>query len=676
VVEVFWLDSQGERQSYGKLRPGEERSQHTYAGHVWLFVDDRNRPLGVYQAGEKALTVEIRSPQLNPPPALPDSFSQEMASLTASYQRRSGDRPPLRGGTSPDGRWTAFIKEHNVWVKSADGKEFALSKEGTPDDAYRGGFYWSPDSQKLVVFRTRTGEERKIFFIESSPADQVQPKLHSQPYAKPGDRIPIDRPHLFDVPSRRPIPVSDELYANPWSVSDLRWAKDSSRFTFVFNQRGHQVLRLLAVNARTGAVQPIIDERSPTFINYSGKYYLHYLDATRELIWMSERDGWNHLYLFDAAAGKVKNQITRGEWVVRGVDRVDAAKRQIWFRAGGIRPGQDPYYIHFARINFDGTGLTLLTEGDGTHSLEYSPDRRFYLDSYSRVDLPPVTELRRTEDGKLVCILERADWNALLQTGWKAPERFTAKGRDGTTDIFGVIYRPVHFDPKKKYPIIEDIYAGPQGSFVPKGFRSYYRQQALAELGFILVQIDGMGTSNRSKKFHDVCWKNLADAGFPDRILWIKAAAAKYPYLDLGRVGIMGGSAGGQNAACALMTHGDFYKVAVADCGCHDNRMDKIWWNEQFMGWPVGPHYAANSNVTLARGLQGKLFLIVGEMDTNVDPASTIQVVNALVKANKDFDMLVVPGAGHGAAEGPYGSRRRTDFLVRHLLGVEPRSQP
>ncbi len=372
----------------------------------------------------------------------------------------------------------------------------------------------------------------------------------------------------------------------------------------------------------------------------------------------------------------MKNPITKGEWVVRGGDRVDEEKRQVWFRAGGIRPEQDPYYVHFCRVNFDGAGLVILTEGDGTHEVQFSPDRRYLIDTYSRVDLPPVTELRRVEDGKLVCELERADWSELLATRWatrwQPPERFVAKGRDGKTDIFGVIFRPTNFDAGKKYPVIEQIYAGPQGSFVPKGFRPFYGPQAMAELGFILVQIDGMGTSNRSKAFHDVCCKNLADSGFPDRILWLKAAAEKYPCMDLSRVGIYGGSAGGQSATAALLQHPDFYKVAVSDCGCHDNRMDKIWWNELWMGWPVGPHYAEQSNVTNAHKLRGKLLLMVGEQDRNVDPASTMQVVNALVRAGKDFDLLVTPGAGHGSGESPYGRRRRMDFFVRHLLGVEP----
>jgi dipeptidyl aminopeptidase/acylaminoacyl peptidase len=337
-------------------------------------------------------------------------------------------------------------------------------------------------------------------------------------------------------------------------------------------------------------------------------------------------------------------------------------------------PGQDPYYIQYARVNLDGTGLTLLTEGDGTYTVIPSPSSKYLVDTWSRVDLPPVSEVRRASDGKKVLDLERADASELLATGWRYPERFVAKGRDGTTDIFGVIYRPSTFDPSRKYPVLESIYAGPQGQFVPKAFTAAASAQRMAELGFIVVQIDGMGTNFRSKAFHDVCWKNLADAGFPDRILWIRAAAAKYPYMDLTRVGLYGGSAGGQSALGGLLLHPDFYKAGAADCGCHDNRMDKIWWNEQWMGWPVGPEYAANSNVTLAPNLQGKLLLVAGELDTNVDPSSTMQVVNALIKADKDFEMLIIPGANHGAMGTPYGQRRLQDFFVRTFLGVEPRS--
>ena len=621
------------------------------------------------RAGEKPWKCDLKTYTLTkdeaPPAALPSPKKNERE---RPPRRRRGERP--RTG-SPDGKWTAFVKDHNLHLRERDsGKEFALSKDGNADDAYTERVFWSPDSKKLVGMRTKKGQEHKVTLIESSPRDRLQPKLHTLDYLKPGDRIAITKPHLFDVKTRKEIAVKDELFPNPWSVQDVRWSPDSRRFTFLYNQRGHQVLRLVAVDAESGAARAVIDEQSKTFIDYNSKFFAHYLDSTNEIIWMSERDGWNHLYLYDSMKGEVKNQITKGRWVVRGVDRVDDKARQIWFRAGGIHSGQDPYYIHYCRINFDGSGLVCLTEGDGTHGIEYSPDRRFLIDTYSRVDMAPVTELRRVADGKRVCELERADMSALLKTGWRIPERFVAKGRDEKTDIYGVLFRPTNFNPDKKYPIIEQIYAGPQGSFVPKGFRSFFYPQQLAELGFIVVQIDGMGTNNRSKAFHDVCWKNLGDAGFLDRILWIKAAAKKYPYMDVTRVGIYGGSAGGQNALGAVLAHPDFYKVASANCGCHDNRMDKIWWNELWMSWPIGPHYAEQSNVTNAHKLRGKLLLTVGELDRNVDPASTMQVVNALIKAGKDFELLVVPGAGHGTP-GAYAKRREQDFFVRNLLGVE-----
>ena len=669
TVKLFWLDTGGRRRSYGSIASGAVSHWNTFVGHVWLVVDGKGKSLGVFTAREDSATVEITDKPAQGP-AKPPRPPQKPKRPSQGRSSRSSSR-------SPDGKWTALIKNDNVYLRpTGGGKEARLSADGTPEDRYEGRFYWSPDSKHFVALRVRPAQEHKVYIIESSPRGQVQPKLHSYNYRKPGDRIAVSKPRLFDVAGKRHVPVSDAMFPNPWRIRDIRWSADSSRFTFVYNQRGHQVLRLLAVRAEDGSARALVDETSKTFIHYSGKFFLRWLDETGELLWMSERDGWNHLYLYDAADGTVKNQITKGDWLVRGVDRVDAEKRQIWFRAGGIHPGQDPYHIHYARVNFDGTGLTVLTQGDGTHSITFSPDGRFFVDRYSRVDLPPVTELRRTSDGGLVCVLERADWSELLKAGWQPPIRFAAKGRDGTTDIYGVIYRPTTFDPKAKYPIIESIYAGPQGSYVPKGFRNYHGPQAMAELGFVLVQIDGMGTNHRSKKFHDVCWKNLADAGLPDRILWMKAAAAEHPYMDVTRVGIYGGSAGGQSAAGAVMVHGGFYKVAVADCGCHDNRMDKIWWNEQWMGWPVGPEYAANSNVTLAKGLRGKLLLIAGELDRNVDPASTMQVVDALIKADKDFDLLVIPGAGHGAGGGRYGRRRMADYFVRHLLGVEPRSRP
>jgi len=596
--------------------------------------------------------------------------------LNSDPPRSNNDKPTPQktsaNSRSPDGLWRVRIVDDNVQLQNVREETTAtLTQDGKDDYPYRREVFWSPDSSKFVVFRETRVEPRRIHIVESSPPKQLQPKLRTLSYNKPGDTLPKARPVLFDADSTKQIPVSNDEFENPWSIEDLRWSKDSSHFTFVFNQRGHQVLRLVRVDAASGAVTVKVDERSDTFIDYAYKKFSHHLD-NEDVIWMSERDGWNHLY-YITADGNVRNQITQGEWIVRKVDWVDETKRQIWFRLSGYYHDQDPYYLHFARINFDGTNLVLLTAGNGGHEIRYTSDGRFILDRYSRVDMPPVTELRRVNDGSLVCELERADWSKLLASGWRAPERFVAKARDGKTDIFGLMFRPRNFDPEKSYPIVERIYAGPQSSYVPKTFTTRYTSQTMADEGFIVVQIDGLGTSNRSKAFHDVCSKNLVDAGLPDRRLWIEALAKKYSFIDLKRVGIYGGSAGGQNAVAALLHHGDFYHVGCADCGCHDNRMDKIWWNELWMGWPVGPHYAEQSNVTNAHKLQGELMLIVGEVDTNVDPASTMQVVDALVKADKNFDLVVIPGQGHGAAGTSYGRRRQVEFFKKHLLQIEPR---
>tara|TARA_B100000029_G_scaffold281882_1_gene275902 strand:- start:9477 stop:11810 length:2334 start_codon:yes stop_codon:yes gene_type:complete len=612
------------------------------------------------------------------------SCSLQEARQPENFDAGSDKEPPgwrrpgfesSRNRRSPDGTWEVFVEKHDLHLRNRkSGNEVPLTRGGTQAFDWSDGVYWSPDGLKMVALRTRVGDKRRIHMVESSPGDQLQPKLLSRNYLKPGDKIPLTKPHLFDVTAGREIPVPDKLFANPWRTREIRWEAGGDNFTFRYNQRGHQVLRLIRVNARTGAATAVIDETSPTFIDYAYKQFLFYLDKTNELIWMSERDGWNHLYLLDATTGTVKNQVTRGEWVVRGVDRVDPRSRRIWFRASGIDADEDPYHIHHCRIGFDGTGLVRLTGGDGTHTVRYSPAGRFLVDTWSRVDHPEQAVVRDAETGRRVCGLEKADIEDLKKTGWQRPERFVAKARDGKTDIWGVIYRPTTFDKTVKYPVIEKIYAGPHGSFVPKNFRTWHDTQSLAELGFVVVQVDGMGTSNRSKAFHDVCHKNLGDSGFPDRILWMQAAAKDRPWMDLSRVGIYGGSAGGQSALRGMLAHGDFYKVAVSVCGCHDNRMDKIWWNELWMGWPIGPHYAQQSNVTQAHRLKGDLLLIVGELDTNVDPASTMQVVNALVKADRDFDMLVMPGGGHGIG-GSYGVRRRRDFFVRHLWNVEPRRE-
>ena len=607
-------------------------------------------------------------------------------------RRRSNQRDPVdRGLKSPDGSQRLWVKDHNLWLEDLETRQQrALSFDGNPGasfqpnaarDRYVGmqyereepaqgvpQAYWSPDGQWVVAMCYEPGIEREVHLVESSPKDQLQPKWHQYPYLKPGDRIPIQKPRLFHVTSGKELALDDRLFSNPWSITRMRWDSSSERFTFLYNQRGHQVLRVVAVSVPDGTVSALIDEQSATFIDYAYKHAYYYMEERGEILWMSERDGWNHLYLMDAQTGQLKRQLTQGEWVVRRIREVNEAKGHVWFEASGLDAYQDPYYIHHCRIDLDGDRWVRLTSSDGDHEITFSPDGRFLLDRWSRVDQAPVVELRRAEEGALVMELERAALEGLLETGWQIPERFVAKGRDGVTDIHGVIYKPTDFDPDRSYPVIEKIYAGPHGSFVPKAFRPYHSAQSMAEHGFIVVQIDGMGTSNRSKAFHDVCWKNIGDAGFPDRIAWMREAARTRPYMDLNRVGIYGGSAGGQNTLRGLLAHGDFYKVGVADCGCHDNRMDKIWWNELWMGWPLGPHYEEQSNVTQAHRLEGDLLLIVGELDRNVDPASTLQVVDALIKADKPFDMLVMPGVGHGAAGTPYGQKRMTSFFVEHLL--------
>jgi dipeptidyl aminopeptidase/acylaminoacyl peptidase len=581
-----------------------------------------------------------------------------------------------------DGRFEAFIQNFNVYLKAkGEAPAYPISFDGTENDAYTfGTLAWSPDSKKLAGYHVRPGFDRLVTYVESSPVGQIQPKTKTEHYVKPGDPVDTAWPVLFDVETKQAIQVDHGLFPNPFSLSEPVWWKDSRGFTFEYNQRGHQAYTVVEVNAKTGTARPIVAETTKTFFYYNdleepglsaGRRYRHDVDDGKEIIWASERDGWEHLYLYDGLTGAVKNQITKGEWLVRHVDYVDDKNRQIWFEAGGSMAGQDPYFTQFYRINFDGTGLTRLTDADGMHTASFSHDRKFYVDSWQRVDLAPVAQLRRTLDQKVVLELDKGDTTALLAAGLRAPEVFVAKGRDGKTDIWGTITRPLRFDPKKKYPVIENIYAGPQGSFVPKTFSAIAPDQALAELGFIVVHIDGMGTSNRSKAFHDVAFKDLADAGLPDRILWHRAVAAKYPSYDITRVGIFGTSAGGQSSLGALLFHPEFYKVAVTNSGCHDNRMDKMWWNEQWMSWPVGPQYAASSNVDHAYRLQGKVLIVIGELDTNVDPASSLQVVNALVQAHKHFDMLYIPGQNHGVGI-LSDEHYRDDYFVHNLLGVEP----
>lgn len=651
-VKVYWLSTSGERVPFGTLATGASLVQRTFAGHVWLIADADETALAAYQAIEGPCFAIFDGSPVSP-----------------STPRRTRD-----ANLAPDGKSRALVQDDNIWIQPVpEGDAVQYTTDGKSEDTYRGGgIFWSPDGRRLAAIRTEAGGDCKVTVVESSPRDQLQPKVRTFQYLKPGDKIPHERLVSIDRETKKVTALDATLLPNPWDLTRVSWSKDGRELYFIYNERGHQTIRLLAADTATGKVRTVVEETSPTFLDYAGKLWVEYLSETGEALWMSERSGYNHVYLVDVATGAMK-PITQGPWMVRSVERVDAAKRQLILRVMGEIPGQDPYHMHYARVGFDGKGLTRLTESDGTHRLAWSPDGETYVATCSRVDMPPRVELRRSRDGKLLSVLEEADIGPLKAEGWEAPERFVAKGRDGKTDIYGIIFRPSNFDPTKKYPVIENIYAGPHDFYVPKSFSATNSSRRIAEIGFIVVQIDGMGTNWRGKAFHDVAWRNLADAGFPDRIAWIKAAAATRPWMDISRVGVYGTSAGGQNAASAVLRFGDFYKAAVADCGCHDNRMDKVWWNELWMGYPVGPWYEANSNVTAAKDLKGKLFLMVGEVDNNVDPASTMQVANALIQAGKEFDLLVAPNVGHGVLAMPYAVRRMQDFFVRNLWGLEPR---
>jgi dipeptidyl aminopeptidase/acylaminoacyl peptidase len=570
---------------------------------------------------------------------------------------------------SPDKQWTAFVRGGNVFIRSAkDNSTIQFTKDGSKDKPY-GEVSWSPDSKHLVGYRIDPKKTKEVYYILSSEPGTTRGVLKSHEYDQPGDEFTSFEPYIFSVADKNSIKIDAEKI-DFFGAPELHWREgDNQYYTYEKVDRGHQRFRVIEVDVKTGKTRNIIDEQTKTFI-YEQRIYTRYLPKTHEIVWVTEKDGWRHAYLVNELTGNQK-LITSGNWVVRDIDSVDVKKRQIWFKASGVNPGEDPYFIHYYRIGFDGKNLVSVTPEKGNHSITFSPDRKYFINTYSEVNTTPQITLKNALSLKTVAVLEHTDITGLLATGVKLPEVFVAKARDGETDIWGVIYRPANMDTTKSYPVIENIYAGPQDSFVPKSFSVANEMQSIAQLGFIVVQIDGMGTANRSKAFHDVCWHNLADAGFADRILWMQAMAAKYPQADINRVGVYGTSAGGQNSAGALLFHPEFYKAGVSACGCHDNRIDKQWWNEQWMGYPVGLHYDQQSNITNAGKLKGNLLLIVGEADNNVPPESTYRFADALIKNNKYFDLLTVPGMGHGDG-GPYGRKKKRDFFVKHLLNAEP----
>jgi dipeptidyl aminopeptidase/acylaminoacyl peptidase len=587
-------------------------------------------------------------------------------------QRHWMEVPDEKDGiqTSPDGKTQVFHKENNLWVKQ-DGQERALTTNGDSTYYYSAWGSFSSDGRYFATVRIKPAPKHYVYYVESSPKDQLEPILHKQEYAKPGDSLNYRVPVIVEMTTGRVVEPSTELFQHQYQVTAPRWDADNEHVTFEFNERGHKTYRVLELSVKTGIVRTLIEEKNDKYINYNRQRRMDLQDGKR-IIWTSERDGRNHIYLYDRQKAKLIRQVTKGEYYVRDIQHVDEKASIIYFSACGMNKAEDPYLIHYYKIGLNGNGLVCLTPEEGNHKVTYTEDMAYLIDTYSTVTTPPVTVLRSGKDGKILRTLESADIAALEAEGWKAPEVFVAKGRDGKTDMWGLIQRPSNFDPHKKYPIIEYIYSGPGDQYVPKSFSPWlYYLQNMAELGFIVVQVDAMTTSYRTREFEEVCYKNLKDGGLPDRIAWIKAAAEKYPYMDIDRVGIYGCSAGGQNALAAVLWHGDFYKAAYAACGCHDNRMDKIWWNEQWMSYPIDGSYVECSNVENAYRLERPLMLVVGEMDDNVDPASTMQVVNALEKAGKDFELVVIPGAHHTMGES-YGDHKRYDFFVRHLLGVNP----
>ena len=571
---------------------------------------------------------------------------------------------------SPDGKSQVYLKDNNLWVK-LNGEERALTTNGDSTYYYSAWGSFSADGRYYATVRIKPAPKHYVYYVESSPKDRLEPVLHKQEYAKSGDSLNYRVPVIVEMATGRVIEPSTDLFKSQYQVTAPRWDADNEHVTFEFNERGHKTYRVLELSAKTGLVRTLIEEKNDKYINYNRQRRIDLQDGKR-IVWTSERDGRNHIYLYDRQKGQLIRQVTKGEYYVRGIQHVDEKAGIIYFSACGMNKSEDPYLIHYYKIGLNGKGLVCLTPEEGNHSVTYTEDMVYLIDTYSTVTTPPVTVLRSGKDGKILRTLETADITALEAVGWKAPEVFVAKGRDGKTDMWGLIQRPSNFDPNKKYPIIEYIYSGPGDQYVPKSFTPWlYYLQNMAELGFIVVQVDAMTTSYRTREFEEVCYKNLKDGGLPDRIAWIKAAAEKYPYMDIDRVGIYGCSAGGQNALAAVLWHGDFYKAAYAACGCHDNRMDKIWWNEQWMSYPIDSSYVECSNVENAYRLERPLMLVVGELDDNVDPASTMQVVNALEKAGKDFELVVIPGAHHTMGES-YGDHKRYDFFVRHLLGVDP----
>jgi dipeptidyl aminopeptidase/acylaminoacyl peptidase len=606
---------------------------------------------------------------------------------------------PNGAAVSPDGRLAAFIRQENLWVRDlATGAERQLTTDGAADFGYatdnagwtksdRPVLLWSPDSRKIATFQQDQRGVGEMYLVNTQVG---HPRLQTWKYPLPGDDkvttiqrviIHLDVPRVVRLkmgPDQHRGTVADDIKGPDGAWDDVQWSEDAKTLAFVSTSRDHKVEQVRVADADTGAVRDVFEEKVATYFESGmGSANWRYLPASGEFLWLSERDGWAHLYLYDAKTGAQKNRVTTGEWNVTEVLRVDEKSRQIYFVGVGREKGRDPYFRHAYRVGFDGKNLALLTPADGDHDVSLSPSGSAFVDACSRPDEKP-TSVLRAADGRQVLALEEADISRLVAAGWKPPIPFTVKARDGVTDLYGLMFRPTAFDPSKKYPVIDNIYPGPQTGSV--GSRSFAPSrgdtQALAELGFVVVQIDGMGTPWRSKAFHDAYYGNMGDNTLPDQVAGIRELARRYPWIDIDRAGIYGGSGGGFATADAMFRYPDFFKVGVAASGNHDNREYEDDWAEKWQGLlvktPDGTsNYDDQANENHAQGLKGKLLLAHGTTDDNVPPYNTLLVVDALIKANKDFDLILFPNRGHGLGEA-YMVRRRWDYFVEHLLGAVP----
>ncbi len=602
---------------------------------------------------------------------------------------------------SPDRSKGAFVRDWNLWVRDmASNLETQLTNDGVKDFGYatdnagwvhsnRAILIWSPDSKKIATFQQDQRNVGEMYLVRTKVG---HPELEAWKYPLPGDsvvsmiqRVVIDLSSTPRVvrfrmpPDEHRSSVCDHI-ACGGKLADVEWYPDGSKLAFLSNSRDHKIATLRVADAATGEIRDVLREEVATqFESGDGDQNWRIMPASNEVIWFSERDDWGQLYLYDLTTGTLKNRITTGEGGVLSIERLDTKARMIWFTASGKEKGRDPYFRHLYRIGMDGKGLTLLTPEDGDHNISLSPDGARFVDSWSRPDLPQTAVLRDARSGKLIATLETGDISKLTATGWKPPTRITVKDRNGKWDLYGLMWTPTQLDSTRKYPIINYIYPGPQGGSVgSRQFTAATRDnQALAELGFIIVSIDGTGNPMRSKSFHDAYYGRMGDNTLPDQIAGMKELAARYRFIDLDRVGIWGHSGGGFATAGALFRYPDFFKVGIAESGNHDNRNYEDDWGERYQGLltrtGTTDSYDAEANQTVAKNLKGKLLLAHGTMDDNVPPDNTLLVVDALIKAGKDFDLIMIPNAAHGfGAASNYMMRRRWDYFVQHLLGATP----